>query len=56
MPVEREIFNVYDVFEIYDHRPTINCFKEPVGPRVEYNISSERLNYRKIVRQQFVCT
>ena len=27
--VEREIINVYDVFEIYDH--TINCYKEPVG-------------------------
>ena len=29
VPVEREIINVYDVFEISDH--TINCYKEPVN-------------------------
>ena len=28
MPVEGEIINVYDVFEIEDH--PINCYKEPV--------------------------
>ena len=29
MPVEGEIINVYDVFDIWDH--IINCYKEPVG-------------------------
>ena len=30
VPVEREIINVYDLFELYDH--TITCYKETVGP------------------------
>ena len=29
MPVEGEIINVYDVFEMMDH--TVNCYREPVG-------------------------